>query len=84
MHTAWVELFLLDRGLPPGIGLPALEIPQAFRNTNLWIQASAQFTLLCIFASESLALPFISSSLKTDYEIPAIVLFYFVLLIKGI
>ena len=61
--------FFLDRGLPPGIRLPALEMPQAPRNFSVWSQASAQFMLLPIFASRSFALPFISLSLKTDYGI---------------
>lgn len=76
VHAAWVEAFLLDRGLPPSIGFPTLEVPQAPRHTNVWTQASAQFTLLLIFASGGLAHPSISSSLKTDYGIPAVVLFY--------
>lgn len=84
MHAAWVEGFLLHRGLPPGIRLPALETPQAPRNINLWTQASAQFMLVLIFASGSLALPFISLSSKIDYGIPAVVPFYFVLLTKCI
>lgn len=84
VHATWVESFLSHRGLPPGIRLPALETPQACTNISFWTQASAQFTLVLIFASDSLALPFISLSSKIDYGIPAVVLFYFVLLTKCI
>lgn len=82
-RTACARSFLLDRGLPPGLGPPALEIPQAPRNTNLWTQASAQLMLPLSFASGPLALSFISSSSKFECGIPpAGVLFHSVLLMK--
>lgn len=69
MHAAWAEKFLLDWGLLSGLRLPALRHP---RHPETWVcgtRRSLNSSLLLIFASVSLAFPFISLSLKTDYGI---------------
>ena len=69
MHAAWAKSFLLDWGLLSGLRVPAPRYPRHPETGVCGARHSLKSTLLLIFASVSLAFPFISLSLKTDYGI---------------